>query len=202
MFVGCSESNASHFFSMITTTDTKSAITIVDRANSWLQNTIFSTLSLPLAMHFHQWWTKATHHLTVLTGPRNFQQASMNVSGCSCFHMEESNSTPSFHTHFHVRHRCVRLPLCSLAICHTATECEGILVGRFSLCCHTTTICLWWHQPIRMEGITFGAAFVFLLFPTIYFSQYQGFCFSTNIHVHNNCMCKDRFNIKAKARGN
>ena len=99
---------------MKTTTDTKSAITIVDRANSWLQNTIFSTLSLPLAMHFHQWWTKATHHLTVLTVPRNFQQASMNVSGCSCFHMEESNSTPSFHTHFHVRHHFVRLPLC----CH------------------------------------------------------------------------------------
>ena len=28
----------------------------------------------------------------------------------------------------------------SAAICHTATECNGILVGRFKLCCRTTNI--------------------------------------------------------------
>ena len=43
----------------------------------------------------------------------NVQQVS-NVIGCNFFHMEEFNYTPLLHTHFHVRHHFVRLPLC----CH------------------------------------------------------------------------------------
>jgi len=35
----------------------------------------------------------------------------------------------------------------SAAICHTATKCNGIPVGRFNLYCHTTNICLWCHGP-------------------------------------------------------
>ena len=31
---------------------------------------------------------------------------------------------------------------CSATICHTASKCSGLLVGRFNLYCHTTTICL------------------------------------------------------------
>ena len=39
IYVGCSESNASPFFSMEIAT--KSTITLFDRANSQLQNTVF-----------------------------------------------------------------------------------------------------------------------------------------------------------------
>ena len=39
VYIGCSENNASYFFMEITTA--KSAITIFDRTNSQLQNTIF-----------------------------------------------------------------------------------------------------------------------------------------------------------------
>jgi len=42
----------------------------------------------------------------------NVQQVSMHVIGCNFFHMEEFNYTPSLHTHFHVRRKFVRLPLC------------------------------------------------------------------------------------------
>ena len=44
----------------------------------------------------------------------NVQQASMYVTGCNFFRMEEFNYTPLFHTQFHVRRHFVRLPLC----CH------------------------------------------------------------------------------------
>ena len=45
---------------------------------------------------------------------RNVQQASMNVSGCNYFHVEEFIFTPLIHLHFHVRRHFVRLSLC----CH------------------------------------------------------------------------------------
>ena len=35
----------------------------------------------------------------------------------------------------------------SAAICHTATKWSGMLVGRFNLYCHPTSICLWHHRP-------------------------------------------------------
>ena len=41
----------------------------------------------------------------------------------------------------------------SAAICHTATTCNGILVGRFSPYCHITTICLWHIGPIKLEAL-------------------------------------------------
>ena len=44
---------------METTADTKNKTMLFDRENSQLQNTIFSVQSPPLAMHFHQWWTRA-----------------------------------------------------------------------------------------------------------------------------------------------
>jgi len=45
----------------------------------------------------------------------NVQQMSINVSGCHFFFcMEELIDTSLLHTRFHVRCRCVRLPLC----CH------------------------------------------------------------------------------------
>jgi len=44
----------------------------------------------------------------------NVQQASMNVTGCNFFCMEEFSYTPLLHMHFHVIRHFVRLPLC----CH------------------------------------------------------------------------------------
>jgi hypothetical protein len=44
----------------------------------------------------------------------NVQHASIDVIGYNFFRMEESNYTPSLHTHFHVRRHFVRLSLC----CH------------------------------------------------------------------------------------
>jgi len=41
------------------TTDIKSTITLFNKANFQLQNTIFSTQSPLLAIHFHQWWTRS-----------------------------------------------------------------------------------------------------------------------------------------------
>ena len=40
------------------------------------------------------------------------QQALLNVSGGHFFHKEEFSDTLFLHTHFHVRHHFVRLPLC------------------------------------------------------------------------------------------
>ena len=43
---------------------------------------------------------------------RKVQKALINTSGCHFFLVEELNSTPLLHVHFHVRHHFVRLPLC------------------------------------------------------------------------------------------
>jgi len=74
-----------------------------------------------------------THHLTFLTSTINIQQESISVSGCSFICTEEFNDASLLHTHRHARCHFVRLP--SAAICHTATKCKGILVGRFNLYC-------------------------------------------------------------------
>jgi len=69
----------------------------------------------------------------------NVQQASVNVTGCNFFCMEELNYT----------HLCfIRtsmsdaiLSVCpSAVICRTATKFNGILAGRFSLYCHINNI--------------------------------------------------------------
>jgi len=61
----------------------------------------------------------------------NIQQVLMNVSRCHIFCMDKFNVTTLFHTHFHVRHQFIRLPLC----CHLShgKKCTRILVGRFNL---------------------------------------------------------------------
>ena len=90
----------------------------------------------------------------------------MNVSGCHFFLMEGFGDTALLHMHFHVRHNPVRLP--PAAICCTATKCNGILVGRFSLYCHTTNICFWCHGPTaKIGGINFGAV-ILIFFRCVY----------------------------------
>ena len=59
---------------------------------------------------------------------RNTQQALVNVSGCNFFHIEEYNSTPLLHKHFHFRHYFIKLPhYCYLLQSIYITEywCEG-----------------------------------------------------------------------------
>ena len=43
---------------------------------------------------------------------RSIQQMSVNVDKCTFFSMEEFNSTPLLHIHFHVRHLFVRPAFC------------------------------------------------------------------------------------------
>ena len=43
--------------------------------------------------------------------PAVIQQLSMNVNGCRIFCTEEFNSSPSLHTHFHIKHHCQTAPL-------------------------------------------------------------------------------------------
>ena len=124
---------------METTTDTKSIITLSNRANSQPQNALFQH------SHHHQLCTFASDEqesacstckilnqrrqptIAVTTAEMhhplpycahihclvsiNIQQASMNISGYHFFHMEEFNDTPLLQMHFHVRHHFVRLPL-------------------------------------------------------------------------------------------
>ena len=140
---------------METTIDTKSTITLFDRANSQLQNTIFQhshhvSAFLPVMNKSLHVTLVTVHtsghyaHIHCLVS-LNVQPASMNVSGCNFFCMEEFSDTPLLHQHFHVRHHFIRLPLC----CHLSNgnNVYGILVGRFSLYCHITNICLWGHRP-------------------------------------------------------
>ena len=74
----------------------------------------------------------------------NTQQMSMTVNGCHC-----SCIVSSPHLHFiHPFTSDAILSDCpSAAICHTTTTCSGILVGKFILCCHTTNIHFWCHEP-------------------------------------------------------
>jgi len=84
-----------------------------------------------------------------------------NIGECQrvpLFCMEELNDTVLLHMHFH---DAILSDCPSAAICHTATRCNGILVGRFNLYCHAISIHLW-HcgQHSNMGGFTFGAALV------------------------------------------
>jgi len=78
----------------------------------------FWHISQPIATaEMHQPPPHCAHiHCLVFTV---IQQASINVSGCHFFCMEEYCSTPLLHVHIHVRRP-------SSAICHTAAKCNGI----------------------------------------------------------------------------
>ena len=75
------------------------------------------------------------------------QPMSMNINRCGYFCREEFISTPLLHTHFHIRSLLSYCP--SAAICHMATKWSGILVGRFSPCCHPTNIHLLCPGPTK-----------------------------------------------------
>ena len=111
-------------------------------------------LLLPLKKHI-------TLHLAVLTctvwSPLNVQQASMNVSGCHFFCMEEFSSTPLLHKHFYVRHHFVRLPLC----CHLSHSNKiQWSIGSASTAIPPTSTFDIINQHNRIRGSTFRTVLV------------------------------------------
>ena len=81
----------------------------------------------------------------------------MNVNGGLFFHMEKLISTPLLHTYFHTWYYFVRLP--SVAICHVATKCSGILMESSTstaIPATSTSDVVVLHNKI--ESITFRAA--------------------------------------------
>jgi len=146
------------------TSDTKSS-TLIDGANPQLQNTILQHTSISytflLAMNKslyamqHQRWptaavmTPGTYHppphcahihcLLFI----NIQQALRNVNEC---HFLLCGGV-QWYTFASYTFPC-QMPFCLTgppfaAICHMATKCNGILVGRPSLYCLSTNICIW-----------------------------------------------------------
>jgi len=76
------------------------------------------------------------------------------------FCMKESNDTPLLHMHFHILD--VTLSDCpSAAICHMVTNVK-ILVGKFNLYFHTTTVLplMLWLNIVNLGGITSGEALI------------------------------------------
>lgn len=74
----------------------------------------------------------------------------MNVTGSHYF-PAYSNSV------MHLGFLCASMSVCpSAAICCTATKCDDILVGRFSVYCRTTNIWCWrhcfWSSPWAQDG--------------------------------------------------
>jgi len=155
---------------MESTTHTRSTITLSDRENLQLKNNIFQHSTTSQFTHMSIWrcslfcGVTAVHghlerglsfmslspQLKCTTTPhcahihclvsRSIQQVSVNISGCNSFCVEEFSSTPLLCRHTYVRSILSDCP--SAAICHRATKCNGILVGRFRLYCRATKISL------------------------------------------------------------
>jgi len=105
-----------------------------------------------------------THCLSVLTStdssPSVFSKFEwMSVDGI--FSAWRNSVTPLCSVHTSMSDAIVS-DCPSVAICHTATACNRIMVGRFSLYCHTTNIHLRCHgQQYNIGGNTFGAVLTF-----------------------------------------
>jgi len=134
----------------------KSTITLFDRANSQLQNTLLFPITVTSISHvFSTVMNKCLHAalVTICTGRGDplflspLQNSTittslcshplfglhkcleqMNVCGCYCFCTSMSDVILS--------------DFPSAVICHTATTCKGPSLRRFNLCCHGTNTCL------------------------------------------------------------
>ena len=141
-----------------TDTITKITITIFARENSQLQNIFSQSPPLPVHCIFASneqepaWPTQKKLHQqrwpTVTTAKIQHPLSHWDMICClvsidlqsvhaTFFHMEKFSDNPLLHTYSHVRW-CLSV---------TATACNGILLGRFSPYCHTTSIHLWRHGP-------------------------------------------------------
>ena len=82
----------------------------------------------------------------------------MNVNAIFS-HKEELSDTLLLHTHFHVRHHFVRLPLC----CHLShgNNMQWNIGGNvYPLVCCTTNIHLLMGKHNKLGSITFGEAVI------------------------------------------
>ena len=144
------------------TTDTKSTITLFDRANSQLQNTTVQhshhlSCTVSLAMkNLHVMLVKiCTSEGDSLSPSIQVKQTTVSLCSRSLFDLQKCSASISkcqwmqfFSTWRNsVTHLCfictsmsdVIVSDCSsVAICHMATECNGILAGWLNLYCHTT----------------------------------------------------------------
>ena len=76
----------------------------------------------------------------------NVQKTSVNANSCHFF--STWKILFSHHCVIWISKTDISLPVCpSAAVCCTATKCKGILVGRFNLYYHTTSLCLWCLGP-------------------------------------------------------
>ena len=162
---------------MKTITDTKSTITLFDRVNSQLQNTIFQHHHAHWYIHTDELTEKFFCDVTIMHGCPEHSLSSTSL----CHHCWNTPPTTSqclqplfglhqcsanvkcnqvtffphvgiqWHTFASSTLPChiVRMPLVilsecpSAAICHTATKCNGILVGRVNPHCYTINTGLW-----------------------------------------------------------
>ena len=160
----CSESNASYLFPQkLQQLQRAQQHCLIEHIHSYTMK--FFQQSPPLAVHICQLCAGAcmllsrtwlVFHITVTTAETHYpppcahsyclvsisvQQALMNVSGAIFFPLWRNSVT-------HLGFVCTSMSDTALsecpsaAICHTATTCNGILVGRFNLYCHPTNICL------------------------------------------------------------
>uniref|UniRef100_A0A8C2TLL4 Uncharacterized protein n=1 Tax=Coturnix japonica TaxID=93934 RepID=A0A8C2TLL4_COTJA len=111
----------------------------------------------------------ATHHLNSIycLVSINIHQAPMTVNGCHFFSTWR-NSVPLLCFILTSTSDTILSGCPSAAICHTATTCNGIVVGRFSLCWHQSTSAsdLVGHHN-KLGGITFRAAFICIKYKCI-----------------------------------
>ena len=157
--------------SMETTINTKSTITLFDRANSQLQNTTFQhshhhqpicadelivtfiilqcdSCAWPSGMWpvFHVAVTSSEMHHLVPHCAHIHCLVFINIQqwmSVGTIFSTWRNSIPHLcFTHISMSNTIV-WDHPSAAICHAVTTCNRILVGRFKLCCHPT-ICLWY----------------------------------------------------------
>ena len=174
---------------METTRDTRSPITLFDRANSQLQNTtfqrshhhqlyIFTSNEQEPACHthknFHQqrWLTAAvataeTHHPSSHYAQhcllsKNLEQILMNVSGNILFCIEEFSSTLLLHTYFHFRLHFVRLHLCCHLSYSNKRRKEHWWEGSASTAIPPISTSDIVGQHNKVGGITFGATCVYI----------------------------------------
>ena len=165
---------------METTTDTKSTKTIFEGANS-VTNHYFFNIVIAIGYAFSPGMRKSLHAVLIKVRTRevslchchHYWNISPTTSLCqhSLFGFHKCSASISEYMLL-FPHRGIQFALnclictsmskailsdcSSAAICHTATTCDGIFVGRFSH--HQYLPLTLWANIIR--GITFGAAFL------------------------------------------
>ena len=123
----------------------------------WATEHYFSTLSQPLAMCSHQQWTGTCMLHLLQSAPMEVTHnhhcwiAPPTASHYSLFDLHKRSSSVEEHkwVHFFFLHGEIQWhTFASYELpCRTATTCNRMLVGRFSLYCCTTTICFCHCRP-------------------------------------------------------